>query len=455
MTRVALYTRLSLDRTGEQTATARQEESCRKHAAARDWTIVEVFEETDVSAFQPNVVRARYEALLQGVRDKRFDGVLVWKLDRLVRRPAEFERFWLACEATRTFLASVTEPVDSSTEIGLAIVRVLVTFASLESATRGERIRAKARQLAEQGMPSLGGTRGFGHTADCSELVPEEAAILRESAKRILSGETTSSVCRDLAARGVVTARGGLWTPRRLMEVLKSARVGGHRSWHGGEIVAHDCFAPILDPVTHLRIRRLAASRATGKNNWYERTLASGLLYCGECGHVLHSRRNKNRTYSCPSPPIGCGHVHVVGDLVEAHLTEQVLTRLDLYPPRLPQRRRFQEASYRGVVEDLERLHRDYYVARTIDRDSYLRCRGELDEQLRIVSTRSSLPAVEGLPTGFDLRSVPRAWPVLTAQQRRAVIVSELYSATVNGARTRRWDPERIVIEWRREVPAA
>ena len=55
----------------------------------------------------------------------------------LVRRSAEFERIWLSSmEQAHVALASATERVDTSTLIGLAIVRMLVTFSGLESSQR-------------------------------------------------------------------------------------------------------------------------------------------------------------------------------------------------------------------------------------------------------------------------------------------------------------------------------
>jgi DNA invertase Pin-like site-specific DNA recombinase len=63
------------------------------------------------------------------------------KLDRLVRRPKDFERLWVVAERRGVFIASVTEPVDSSSPIGLAMLRILVALAGLESATTGIRVR--------------------------------------------------------------------------------------------------------------------------------------------------------------------------------------------------------------------------------------------------------------------------------------------------------------------------
>src|SRR4051794_8357778 len=133
--RLGIYTRISQADAETQTATVRQEDACRRYALIRGWEVAGVYEDIDMSAYQRGVVRPAYEQLLAEVAARRIDGVLVWKLDRLVRRPAEFERFWSACEAAGGLVVSATEPIDTSSDLGLAIVRILVTFASLESAT--------------------------------------------------------------------------------------------------------------------------------------------------------------------------------------------------------------------------------------------------------------------------------------------------------------------------------
>src|SRR2546421_2137084 len=179
VTRVALYTRLSKDTGDEpQTATHRQEKACRLFCEAKGWEVVSVGEDVDFSAYQPAVRRPAFEELSRVVEARAVDGVVVWKLDRLCRRPADFERFWAICEYRDVFLASVTEPIDTSTEMGLAIVRILVTFAGLESSTKSVRIKAKMRELAELGRPPSG-PRAFGWTRDRGALVPDEADRIR------------------------------------------------------------------------------------------------------------------------------------------------------------------------------------------------------------------------------------------------------------------------------------
>src|SRR5690242_13554621 len=124
MPAIAIYTRISSDPLGESTSPARQERECRAFARLRAWDVVDVYEDIDVSAYKRGVRRPAFERLQSDLPG--LDGVLVWRLDRLVRRPADFERFWGRCEELGVFLASATEPLDSSSEMGVAIVRILV-----------------------------------------------------------------------------------------------------------------------------------------------------------------------------------------------------------------------------------------------------------------------------------------------------------------------------------------
>ncbi len=74
------------------------------------------------------------------------------------------------------FIASVTEPVDSSSPIGLAMLRILVPLAGLESAITGIRVRASKRQAAEAGRPppvkAYGLTLRLGASASSSARWP-------------------------------------------------------------------------------------------------------------------------------------------------------------------------------------------------------------------------------------------------------------------------------------------
>jgi site-specific DNA recombinase len=423
-----VYTRLSSDPSGLQTATRRQEEACRSFASARGWTVQEVFEDVDVSAYRRGVQRPAYERLLAGAAQGAFDGVLVWRLDRLMRRPAEFERFWSSCEQHGMFLASVTEPIDSSTELGLIIVRILVNFAQLESATKSERLRAKSAEMARAGRPP-GGPTPFGYTPGLEAVVPEEAALLRDAARRLVDGDSLRAICRDWHRQGVLGRKGAPVTPAALRVILRSRRLVGERTLRG-EVVATGCWPPILDPLVAAQVRALLADRMRRPTRNRSRRLLTGLLLCGECGGQLGGRKsNGRRSYGCVGPR-GVPHVQVAADLAESWVVAVTIFRLGRRRPR---------GATMGELEatetELAELNQAFFVDRQLAAEDYRRLRlAVLRRAQRVV------PTVEPLPITTEL------FTRLPFPQQREAIDSEVSTLTVGRATPGggRFEPERL-----------
>src|SRR3712207_6163234 len=93
----AVYCRISDDQPGTRLGVKRQEEDCLQLAAQKGWPVAEVFVDNDVSAYSGKN-RPAYRQMLQAIERGAIDAVIVWHLDRLMRRPKELEEFVELCE---------------------------------------------------------------------------------------------------------------------------------------------------------------------------------------------------------------------------------------------------------------------------------------------------------------------------------------------------------------------
>lgn len=82
----AIYLRISSDTDGLGLGVARQLSHCQRLAGQLGWTIGQVYEDNDVSAWKGGR-RPRYEQLLADIRDGLRDAVLIYHLDRARRGP--------------------------------------------------------------------------------------------------------------------------------------------------------------------------------------------------------------------------------------------------------------------------------------------------------------------------------------------------------------------------------
>jgi site-specific DNA recombinase len=444
MPSVLIYTRLSTVDLHE--ATDRQEAACRAYAEARGWTVLDVLTDTAASAYDPKSKRPAFNALFDEAANRTCDGVLVWKFDRLVRRPAEFENLWQVLDASGLFLTSVTEPIDTSTPLGLAMLRILVALAGLESATTAVRVRATKRLSAERGdRPS---SKAYGLTPDWHALEPAEAAVLQEAAERAIAGELLGHIAHDFRTRGVAAPRSGTFSDGFLCRVLRNPRLAGDRAYKG-EVVARGCYPAVLDRDTFDRLQlALAKPGRIGKprrNHW---RLATGFATCGLCGQTLNTfTHSGKRVYACPRVPTGCSRVSVLAVEAEEWLLDRLAEHLAIVAPR----RRAVEAADPHPAETaaaLRALSSDYYVNRVITRGEFLAARRQL-ARAGDVDVKVHEPWMRRVIVSTDRRA---AVAKLDINQQRVLLFEYLENLRVGpSVATRRgvFEPSRLSCQWK------
>lgn len=167
----------------------RQLLDCRAEAERRGWHVSEEYVDDDVSAYSEKK-RPAYERMLLDIAEGRRDGVIVWHMDRLHRRPIELERFVATCT-----LAGVSDVVTLSGDIdlakgdGLLMARLLAAVAANESDSKRRRQKRKALEIAQAGKPKTGGPRPFGFEEDKTTHKANEVAVIRDLAARALAAK--------------------------------------------------------------------------------------------------------------------------------------------------------------------------------------------------------------------------------------------------------------------------
>src|SRR5262245_3891931 len=135
--RIIGYTRISRD-SDDSTSIARQREIIEKTCESKGWTLVQTVEDVDLSASKRRLDRPGLTRVRRLLADGDADAVLVWRLDRLARSVVDMGI--LLDEGLQVI--SCTEPLDTTSPMGRAMVEILQVFAALESSTIGERVKS-------------------------------------------------------------------------------------------------------------------------------------------------------------------------------------------------------------------------------------------------------------------------------------------------------------------------
>lgn len=120
-----------------------------------------------------NTNRPHFQQLLKDAKDKKFNVLICYRLDRISRNVADFSSTLELLQASNIDFVSIKEQFDTSTPMGRAMVYISSVFAQLERETIAERIRDNMYLLARTGR-FMGGQTPLGFTTERIEYYDEE-----------------------------------------------------------------------------------------------------------------------------------------------------------------------------------------------------------------------------------------------------------------------------------------
>src|ERR1700710_2935018 len=150
--------------------------------------------------------RPDLQKLLDDIRARRIDVIVVYKVDRLTRSLADFAKLVELFDAHQVSFVSVTQAFNTTTSMGRLTLNVLLSFAQFEREVIGERIRDKIAASKKKGI-WMGGFVPLGYRAVARHLViyGSEAATVKLIFERYLELGSTLRLIEELHRTGVRT----------------------------------------------------------------------------------------------------------------------------------------------------------------------------------------------------------------------------------------------------------
>jgi DNA invertase Pin-like site-specific DNA recombinase len=191
ITGVALYARVS---TLNNQDPGMQLSELREYAARRGWQVVEEFTDQGVSGCKES--RPALNRLMADAYRRRFDAILVWKIDRFGRSLKHLVNALAELAALGVAFISLRDNLDLSTPSGRLMFQIIGAMAEFERALIQERVRAGLRNARSKGK-KLGRPRV---TVDASKIaslrtqgrswaeIVAEMGIGKGTAQRALAG---------------------------------------------------------------------------------------------------------------------------------------------------------------------------------------------------------------------------------------------------------------------------
>src|SRR3978361_259678 len=208
--RCAIYTRVSTDHGLDQEFNSLDAQydaasAYIKSQAHAGWTLIKSrYDDGGYSGGSTD--RPDLQKLLDDIRARKLDVIVVYKVDRLTRSLADFAKLVELFDSHGVSFVSVTQQFNTTTSMGRLTLNVLLSFAQFEREVTSERIRDKIAASKRKGL-WVGGMVPLGYdTKERKISVNElEAELVRTIFRRYLNLGSINLLVADLRKCGLVT----------------------------------------------------------------------------------------------------------------------------------------------------------------------------------------------------------------------------------------------------------
>ena len=303
--KAVIYARYSSDNQREESIEGQIRE-CTAFAEKNGMTVLRHYIDRAYSAKTDN--RPEFQRMIQDSKEKLFDIVLVWKLDRFARNRYDSAQYKNILKKNGVRVVSANEAISDSSE-GILMESILEGFAEYFSADLAEKV---SRGMTENALKCKfnGGNPTVGYLIDSEQhfqIDPVKAPFVLNAFKMYDEGSTMSQIRDYLNEHNVCNNRGGKHTINSVAKMLKNRRYIGEYSYRDvvipngiPAIVPEDLFERVQEKIEK---NKKAPARHKAEDDY----LLTTKLFCGYCGAYMcgESGRGRNGTvhryYKCVS----------------------------------------------------------------------------------------------------------------------------------------------------------
>jgi site-specific DNA recombinase len=329
---VAVYVRVSTEEQRERQSIITQRDFAARYCDLHELHVYETYADDGVSGTVPIERRPGTIRLLEDARNRKFDQLLVYKLDRLGRETLLILKAVDELKKLGVRVRSMTEEFDSATAAGNLMLTLLSGFAAHEREVIRERSVAGTNRLAEAGA-WLGGIVPYGYRKEGEKaqarIVASEAPIPgfdlseaevvrtiyrmsgveKKSCQKIADFLNRSRIPCGSAEPGKRNRRiAPIWRPSHVRNMIVSRTYMGEHLFgkratnRNRKIIVRPVPAIVPEQTWQAAQAVLQANRIEASRNTRQPYLLRGLIKCGLCGLTfsgMRIKRQQDHYYRC------------------------------------------------------------------------------------------------------------------------------------------------------------
>lgn len=305
--RIATYRRVSTEMQADEGFSLEAQKSrLQSYIDSQGWRLVEDYVDEGFSA--KNTERPALKRLMEDIKKDKFDVVLVYRLDRLVRSVVDLHELLSLFEKHNVKFKSATEVFDTTSAMGRLFITMVAAMAQWERENLSERVHFGMKQMVLEGKRA-GAKPPFGYDLQDKQLIinEEEAKWVRYIFEQYQTKgqQTIAGALNDM---GIKTKSGSRWRSPVVYTVVTNPIYAGFIRWNyrkasgiktGNEVIVKGEHEPIISKEQFDTVQEIIQKR-TGKGfKGHTHYPFTGVLKCARCGSPMigASRKRKHGVY--------------------------------------------------------------------------------------------------------------------------------------------------------------
>ena len=196
----------------------------------KDWNVYKIYIDEGISG--KNLERKEVQNLIEDVKNKIINNVLVYKIDRLTRSTKDLIELIELFNKNDCDFNSLNESIDTTTPTGRMFIKIIGLFAEFERETIVERIKMGLERKVKEGYSISSSTTSYGYKKIKGNKIQiinkKEASVVKKIFLLCKEGKNINEIRKYLENSNIKTKKDKKWTNKNIINILTNPNYIGN-----------------------------------------------------------------------------------------------------------------------------------------------------------------------------------------------------------------------------------
>ena len=455
-----IYIRVSTeDQAREGFSLQEQEKRLRAMCEYKGYEIYQIYKDAGISA-KTGSIRPAFEKLLQDIKDKKCNTIVVLKLDRLTRSVYDWETILKFLEDNEAYLDCANDDINTTNANGKMISRILTSVSQQEIERTSERTKIGLVGAIKEGH--IPGKTPLGFMRENKKLVinPAESDIVKKIFDLYLRGNSYQTISNIFNEEKILNKK---WYDTTILKILSNPLYKGDFI-SGKRIGKPVLYENVVEPIISKNMWEECQEQARKNTRNYTRRndyIFFQKIICPHCNKIMACKapggsKKKYIYYQCNN----C-KTFVREDILEELLINEITAIIEydivvrkFFAPLLKHKLENTNdllTKELNIIKEKQKRLKDAYLNKIIEMEEYKEDKRYLESKIKEIKTkieeekeleeynftfedvmlRRDTETIRAIVTPFYETSFESNWNDLSVKEKQDIIMSYIESVEV------------------------